>query len=122
MKNFMTKLAFAGFGAFLLQSSAFADTQTGIISVVRINTDDFLKTNPVRTSIEMPIRNFCNTNWYAINHADTGLGKLITELALVAHQSNLTVTIQGNGLCDAHGTEGIAFLDLDAQRAIRQAN
>ncbi|MFC1645450.1 hypothetical protein ACFL08_05485 [Patescibacteria group bacterium] len=51
---------------------------------------------------------FCSTSdWFAYDNADTGIGKIWTASLLVAYEQGKTVKIEGNGVCDQYGVEGI---------------
>jgi hypothetical protein len=120
MKKFTTKLAIAGLGLLLLQTQAYATTQTGLQKVIRISTDTLAKGNTARLNIEMFNLNACNNYWYGLDKADTGVGYNIFRVALLAAQAGNTVTIYGNGICDSQGIEGIQSIDFDTGSRIIQ--
>jgi hypothetical protein len=101
---------FIGLCLTLVQPQAYASTVTGTVQTIRVNTGSG---NVVRVSIEMLGDTACPFNgWYAFEQADSGVGKLWTDLAMTASQSGKQLIITGTDTCDIWQVEGVANIDL----------
>jgi hypothetical protein len=108
MEKHLLKVLLIGSCLILGQSVAYATTLTSLIQAIRADA----LSGPARISIKLVGDTACPDNgWFSFDNADTGIGKVWTDIAVAAYQSNKEVTITGTGTCDALGVEGISILD-----------
>ena len=104
-------LAILGLCLMLVQSEAYATTLTSVVRTVRVNVG----ASPVRMSIQMVGVSKCASGpegFFAFENANTGIGRLWSDLAIAASKGGKQLTISGTGTCDQFGVEGVSFIDL----------
>lgn len=110
MEKCLAKALWIGLCLTMFQAETHASSLTGTVQTIRANTG---ATNAARISIWMEGDTDCPTNgWYAFDGADTGIGRIWTDLVLEAVQSGKQIAITGTGACDAFSVEGISDIDL----------
>lgn len=114
MKSKRIASLFAGcFLGVVLASSADASTYTG--PAIQVSVGPGTGTSQARVSVYVgSFSSICSgfPNYFSLENADTGVGKLLLAALLTAHASGQSVVITGTGTCDNYGVELIAGVTL----------
>ncbi len=99
----------AALTSLLIAGPVLASTFTGKVDGFRFSTG----ATPVRASVYISAPTDCSGGqFYSYENAGSGLGQLWTNALSQALLHGRQVFIQGNGICDSFGFEGVIFIDL----------
>ncbi len=93
-------------------SSAVASTYTGAVPLIRA-LPSVTSPNSIRFGVLVSGTTACSSSgWYGVDMPDTSAtAKAWMAILLAAQSRGANVTIGGTGVCDAHGAEGISYID-----------
>ena len=111
MRNFNKKptVFIAALTSLLIAGPVLASTFTGRVEAFRFSPG----ATPARVSVYVAAPTDCSGGqFYSYENADSGLGQLWTNALSQALLHARQVFIQGNGICDSFGFEGVIFIDF----------
>ena len=110
MKKIVSGITFTAlsFTTMLIAAPVMASTYTGTVQTLRFSTG----TSAARVSVSSTQATSCGQQWYGIENADSGVGKIWTAALLAAKGQGKTIVITGTGTCDGWGVEPVNYIDV----------